>query len=460
MQNQYFHIKTYGCQMNDRDSEAVACLLEERGFVPTTNENNADIIILNTCSVRETAENKARGKAGILARQKRRNPKLILVLIGCMAQNKGEQLLAEIPHLDAVVGTDRLHRLPQVIENVKAGEKKQAELETGSEILGHLRGHSRSSAASAFVAVMRGCNQHCAYCIVPRVRGPEKSRPVNEIVDEIKELTNNNGCREVFLLGQNITAYGLAEIRREKNHQADISPFADLLQAVAEIPGIDRIRFTSPHPKHMNDKFIDAVIRLEKVCESFHVPLQSGSDRILRAMRRGYTADEYRERIHKLRQGMPESTFSTDIIVGFPDETAADFEATRKLMAEVNFDMAYIFKYSPRSHTKAALLPDNVPQSVKEERNQILLQELNFRTEKTNQAYVGQRLEVLLEGPSKRNPRRWSGRSRENKVCLVDADNQLQPGQMAKVDIESSTGSSLFGRIVSLNQPEFSRNSG
>ena len=446
MNNLCFHLKTYGCQMNERDSEAVAHLLEEHGFRQVESERAADIIVLNTCSVRETAENKAIGKAGILLRLKRENPDLILIIMGCMAQNRGAELLRKIPHLDAVVGTDQLHQLPQVVEQAVAGKRRQARLATGTEIMGRLQGR-REAGVSAFVSVMRGCDQYCSYCIVPKVRGREKSRPMQDIVAEVSRLAEQ-GCREVFLLGQNITAYGLAEARREDVFSPDISPFAELLQAVDQVPGIQRIRFTSPHPRHMNWKFMEAATGLAKVCESFHIPLQSGSDRILRAMRRGYDAADYLRCIERLRERLPNATFSTDVIVGFPGESEEDFAATRHLMEEVGFDMAYVFKYSPRSGTRAAQWPDDVPVEVKEQRNQILLDDLAARARRRNRRYVGAVLEVLLEGPSKRNRRRWSGRSRENKVCLVDSSDQLRPGQLVEVKITRSTGSSLFGEIV------------
>ncbi len=432
--------------MNERDSEALACLLEEHGYIATDREDQADIILLNTCSVRETAESKAIGKAGILIRLKRRNPQLILAVLGCMAQNLGEELLTRIPHLDAVVGTDRLHRLPQILRTLEAGGGPLVEIDADSEFADELSGH-RPSPVSAYVSVMRGCDQHCSYCIVPRVRGSEKSRPAREIVQEVAGLAAG-GCPEIILLGQNITAYGLAEARRQPGYSQKISPFADLLQELDAIDRVRRLRFTSPHPRYMNDHFIKTVLRLGKVCESFHIPLQSGSDSILRAMRRGYTADDYRTRIAGLRRGLPEATFSTDIIVGFPGETEADFQATRELMEEVGFDMAYVFKYSPRRGTRAAAWPDNVPGPVKEERNRILLDDMERRTRRRNRHYVGRTLEVLAEGASKRNPQRWSGRSRENKVCLFEPLPELRPGQLTQVCIERTTGSSLFGRIA------------
>lgn len=441
------YIKTFGCQMNNRDSEAIFCLLEDCGMSPAGSEEEADIIILNTCSVRETAENKAIGKAGTLVRLKRSNPDLILAIVGCMAQNHGAELFRKIPHLDIVAGTDQLDKLPAILEEAAAGKRGRVEIESTGTLGNELTGH-RNGGVSAFVSVMRGCNQYCSYCIVPYVRGREKSRPITEVVKEVEELVEN-GCREAFLLGQNITAYGLAEMssRNIDSGASNVSPFADLLEAVNEVPGLFRIRFTSPHPRYMNDRFVEAAARADKVCESFHIPLQSGSDRILERMRRGYWKEDYRVGINKLRKAIPNITFSTDIIVGFPGETEDDFNATREIMEEIGFDMAYIYKYSPRPGTKAAGWEDDVPSTVKEERNQVLLEDLNRRARQRNRDYIGRNVEILIEGPSKRNSRRWSGRTRENKVCHIDFQPGINPGTLAGVRVERVTDSSLFGKI-------------
>jgi len=431
--------------MNERDSEALACLLEERGYVASPAEEQADVLIFNTCSVRDQAERKAIGKVQIMKRLKRRRPEIVIGIIGCMAQNYRDELFAKIPHLDFVVGTDRLHELPRVIDEVLAQRHHVSATETGDEVLGRLYGHRRGG-MSAFVAVMRGCNQFCSYCIVPHVRGREKSRAVDEIVSEVEGLASS-GVREIVLLGQNITAYGLAEARRAGTYSPDLSPFADLLRAVNNVPGVARIRFTSPHPRDMNDAFIDAVTTLPRVCESFHVPVQSGANRILSLMKRGYTAEDYMGRIDDIRRGLPDATFSTDIIVGYPSETEEEFNATRRLMNDVGFDMAYIFKYSPREGTLAASMPDDVPQAVKEERNQLLLKDLAARAANSNKAYLRQSVEVLVEGPSKRNAARWSGRSRTNKTCIFNPVGGVSPGDLARVRITRTTPNSLFGKV-------------
>ncbi len=432
--------------MNERDSEALACLLEDCGYLASGAEEDADVIIFNTCSVRDQAERKVLGKVGILKRLKKQRPDVKLGIIGCMAQNYGQDLLDELPHLDFVVGTDRLHFLPEILEDVFAGGRQVADTATGQDILGGLSGH-REGQFSAYVSVMRGCNQFCTYCIVPYVRGREKSREIADIVSEVEGLARK-GVKEVCLLGQNVTAYGLAEARRREGYSTELSPFADLLRAVHQVPGLERIRFTSPHPRFMNRAFVEAVTELPKVCEQFHVPLQSGSDRILKAMHRGYTVDTYLDVVNQIKQRLPAVAFSTDVIVGFPGETEEDFERTRRVMDEVGFDMAYIFKYSPRGGTKAAELADDVPQEVKERRNQILLKDLEERVRQQNRAYLGQVVEVLVTGPSKRNAERWSGRSRTNKTCIFEPGPGMQPGQLVKLSIDRTTAHSLFGTLL------------
>ncbi len=445
-----FFLKTYGCQMNERDSEALACLLEQHGMTPATSEEDADVIILNTCSVRDQAERKAIGKAGLLKRLKAAKPELVIGIIGCMAQNRGEDLLAELPHLDFVAGTDRLAVVPDLIEQALSGRRRQADLArdagpTPAEANGHQPG-----SISAMISVMRGCDQFCSYCIVPHTRGREHSRPIPEIVAEATRLAAA-GTREILLLGQNITAYGLAEIRRQDQSRpsSDVSPFADLLEALNDVPGLARIRFTSPHVGFMNDRFVDAVCRLPKVCKAFHVPLQSGSDRILAMMRRSYTTAEYRDRIAAIRSRLPEVAFSTDVIVGFPTETDEDFRRTRELMAEIAFDMAYIFRYSPRTGTKAAeKFPDDVPEDVKHERNQLLLDDLEQAAAVRNRSFQGRVLEVLVEGVSKRNPDRWTGRSDLNKTCNFAPVAGLEPGALAPFRVLRTSANSLVGEIV------------
>jgi tRNA-2-methylthio-N6-dimethylallyladenosine synthase len=283
---------------------------------------------------------------------------------------------------------------------------------------------------------------------VPRVRGRECSRRPEDVIREVRQLVGQ-GTKEIFLLGQNVTAYGIVEARRAGVYSPEASPFAELLRAVNDVPGVERVRFTSPHAKFMNQAFLDAVCELPKVCKGFHIPLQSGADRILDLMQRGYTATEYLARIRSLRERLPEVGFSTDVIVGFPMETDAEFAATRQAMHEAGFDMAYIFKYSPRPGTHAAeTLPDDVPQAVKDERNQVLLADLAARAESANTRYQGRTVRVLVEGESKRNPARWTGRSDTSKVCIFPRPAGMQPGDLVEVIINRTTANSLFGRVA------------
>jgi tRNA-2-methylthio-N6-dimethylallyladenosine synthase len=428
--------------MNERDSEAIACELEAAGMAPASCEKEADVLLFNTCSVRDLAENKAIGKVGTLKKLKRQRPGVVLGLMGCMAQNKGKGLLDQLPHLDLVIGTENLHLVTEAVARALSGDGPVVLTDANDDVLTNLKTHAAGK-LSSYVAVMRGCNQFCSYCIVPHVRGREKSRPIQEIVDEARALTDQ-GVKEIFLLGQNITAYGVAELRNSGEYTGEESPFADLLYALNELEGVERIRFTSPHPRFMNQRFVDAFTNCSKVCESIHVPMQSGSDEILKQMRRGYTSTDYRQVIRAIREGCPEVAFSTDVIVGFPGETEADFEATRDLFTETGFDMAYIFKYSTRPGTKAAEWHDNVPQEIKEARNQILLEDLKASAESRNESMIGKSVDLLVEGPSKRNTERWSGRTRQNRVAVFSPCPNVQRGDIVNAKVTSVTASTLY----------------
>lgn len=444
-----FHIKTYGCQMNERDSEALACLLEQRGYTETSSEENADVLIFNTCSVRDQAERKAIGKVGFMKKYKQRRPGLVIGIIGCMAQNHGAELLRELPVLDFVAGTDQLHRVPDIIDDIRDGAAGRTVADELDRVIRPELDAHRQGAVCAQVAVMRGCDQFCSYCIVPHTRGREKSRPIPAIVDEVRRLVDG-GTREILLLGQNITAYGVAEARREGRYKPDsFSEFADLLRALNDIDGLARIRFTSPHVHFMNDPFVQAIAELPKVCKCFHIPLQSGSDRILKLMRRSYTRDEYLDRIDAIRSHIPDVNFTTDVIVGFPTESEDDFQQTRDLMNAVVFDMAYIFRYSPRQGTKSAAdLPDDVPEETKHLRNQLLLADLEGGAAARNARFRDTIQEVLVEGVSKRNPQRWTGRTTLNKVVNFLPQPDTKPGDLLPLRITRTTANSLFGEIV------------
>ena len=437
--------------MNERESEALACRLTELGYNETLDEDDADIIILNTCSVREQAERKAIGKAGILKRLFKKNPNLVTGIIGCMAQNRGRQLFEMIPHLNFVAGTEQLHQVPSLIERALNGEKHISELGQNEPLFHECPGH-RQGEVVAMTSVMRGCNQFCTYCIVPYTRGRERSRDISAIVDEVTMLAEH-GTKEILLLGQNITAYGLVEARANGTYTPEISPFADLLAAVDAIPGLERIRFTSPHVKYMNDKFIDAICSLPKVCKSFHIPLQSGSDRILKLMHRTYTSADFMARIDAIKSRLPEVAFSTDVIVGFPGETEEEFGMTRNLMHEVGFDMAYIFRYSPREGTKSAeTMPDDVSDAAKHERNQILLADLEAYAARRNGEFKGRVVPVLVEGVSKRNGAKWTGRTDLNKTCNFEPVPGIEAGDMVDLRITRCSANSLGGEIVDKRQ--------
>ena len=439
------YIKTYGCQMNERDSDAAAAMLAADGHSIVDSEENAELIILNTCSVRDQAERKAIGKLGILKRLKEIHPDLRFGIMGCMAQSRGTELLKTIPHLDFAVGTDKIHELPEIVAELARKRKIES---TGHDNLKDVDGidaHLHKNGFSEYITVMRGCNRFCSYCIVPYARGRERSRSPESILEEARRLADS-GIKEIMLLGQNVAAYGMESLPRTD----DVSPFADLLEKLAEIEGIRRIRFTSPHPAFFNKRLIEAIANTPKVCKSIHLPLQSGSNRILKAMNRPYTAEQYMEIVNSLKSHCSEIAFSTDIIVGFPTETDEDFEKTRAVMEEVGYDLAFIFKYSPRKGTKAAeLLADDVPQEIKEKRNQILLETLARSSANANDKFVGRTLEVFAEGVSKRNSSRWSGRTELNKLVVFEPEGTLHNGDILQVRIEHATSMTLFGRIVS-----------
>ncbi|MDG1702271.1 MAG: tRNA (N6-isopentenyl adenosine(37)-C2)-methylthiotransferase MiaB [Opitutae bacterium] len=444
------YIKTYGCQMNERDSQAVAALLRNKGYSIIEEESEADIILLNTCSVREQAEQKAIGKAGYITAKKRKKANLILGIMGCMAQNKGDSLVDTLPDLDLVIGTQKFHRVPDHLDNMIAsmnglGPRPETivdiEEEAGSQ--NTIKSHSDEvHKVSAFVSIMQGCNMKCSYCIVPKTRGAERARPMNEIVEEIKGLANK-GTREVTLLGQIVNQYAV----REFPFVDKKSPFVQLLEKVNAIDGIERIRFTSPHPVGFKDDLIECYQRLPKLCEYLHFPMQSGSNSILKAMRRPYSIEKFREIIEKLRAIRPDIYISTDIIVGFPGETDEDFEATRSAFESIGFDMAYIFKYSVRPGTTAEPEGDPISKEIKETRNQILLNILSRSSLARNQSLIGTTQEVLLEGKAKRGDNMYQGRTRGFRKVIVPASERLI-GELVDVNITDVSVNSLTGELV------------
>ena len=449
-------IKTYGCQMNERDSEAVAAQLVAKGYTLAPSEHTADIILLNTCSVRDQAEQKAiRKMENVAAEIRRHRPQTLLGFMGCMAQTRGRELIDKLPDVDLVLGTQKFHRASEHLDDLLAGRRDKVvdvEEEPGSQsaIREHLlAGQTNQQAVTAFVSIMQGCNQYCTFCIVPYTRGQERSRTIPDIVAECRELVDR-GVREITLLGQIVTSYGKRDIAPRQGRSA----FVQLIDAVHEIEGLDRIRFTSPHPKGYGEDLVEAYGRLPKLVESAHLPVQSGSNRILQAMHRGYTRERFVEIIRKLRQVQPAMGLSTDIIVGFPGETEEDFQETLSLVREVAFDQAYIFKYSPRRDTPAAALEPQVPQEEREDRNQRLLALMNEIGAERFRPFVQRTVQILVEGPSKKNAARLTGRTRCNKIVILDGAPRHR-GQLMDVRITRTGSFTLYGDPAILNlEPE------
>ena len=512
------YIKTYGCQMNERDSEAVAAQLVAKGYTLAPSEHVADVILLNTCSVRDMAEQKALHKMENLAADVRRSrPGVVLGFLGCMAQSRGGELIDRLPDVDLVIGTQKFHRAADHLEDIFAGRRDKivdvAE-EKGSEatIREHLAygsgaadgGHRPPLQVTAFVSIMQGCNQYCTFCIVPYTRGAERSRTIPDIVAECRELVAR-GVKEVTLLGQIVTNYGrrrpplptvpmnlpspglsatLSPSEGERDGvrgsgassgaqgahkvQGILSPsewgrlakpgegrssksaFVQLLEAVNGIEGLERIRFTSPHPKGYGDDLVEAYGRLDKLCESAHLPVQSGSDRVLKRMHRGYTRKRFLGIVEKLRRVKPEMGITTDIIVGFPGETETDFEETLSLAREVQFDNAFVFKYSPRKDTPAAAMPDPVPSEVIEERHGRLLDLVNEIGKRKYRCHVGERVQILVEGSSRKNPTRLEGRTRTNKIVVFEGSERHR-GELLDVRIIRAGSFTLYGHPALVN---------
>ncbi|MFT4688435.1 MAG: tRNA-2-methylthio-N6-dimethylallyladenosine synthase [Limisphaerales bacterium] len=441
--------------MNERDSEAVSAQLVAKGYSLAGSEDLADVVLLNTCSVRDMAEQKALNKMGALvgnARKRKTNQKL--GFMGCMAQSRGKELLDRLPDVDLVLGTQKFHRAGEYIDALLAGTQKQIvdiEEEQGSEatIREHIsEGQSERKAISAFVSIMQGCNQYCTFCIVPYTRGKERSRTIEDIVDECRELVSE-GVKEVTLLGQIVTSFGKREIGAKDGKSA----FVQLIEAVHEIDGLDRIRFTSPHPKGYGDDLIEAFGSLPKLVESAHLPVQSGSNRMLKLMHRGYTRERFVEIITKLRQVKPGMGIGTDIIVGFPGETEEDFEETLSLCREVKFLNAFIFKYSQRKDTPAVRMPDQLPEALIEDRHARLLAAVDEIRSDMFQRDVGTEMEILVEGPSKTNAERLQGRTRCNKIVIFDGAPR-HIGGLVTMRITQASANTLYGDPAIVNLDE------
>jgi tRNA-2-methylthio-N6-dimethylallyladenosine synthase len=447
------YIKTYGCQMNERDSEAVAAQLVAKGYTLALSEAVADVVLLNTCSVRDMAEQKAIGKMqNIAAHVRRHRPNVVLGFMGCMAQSRGQGLIDQLPDVDLVVGTQKFHRTADYLDEIFSGRRDKI-VETGAEagsesaIKEHIQNGPQANPrrVTAFVSIMQGCNQYCTFCIVPFTRGEERSRTIADIAAECRELVRG-GVKEITLLGQIVTSYGKRDIPLRDGRSA----FVQLLEAVHEIGGLERIRFTSPHPKGYGNDLVEAYGRLPKLCQSAHLPVQSGSDRILKAMHRGYTCARYLDLVRQLRGVQPAIGLTTDIIVGFPGETVEDFAATLSLVREAQFDNAFLFKYSPRRDTPAAALPDQLPDEIKEHRHARVLEEINAIGRRRYAQQVGRTVEILVEGPSRNNPARLMGRTRCNKIVLFDGSAR-HLGQLMDLKITRAGSFTLYGDPAIVN---------
>jgi tRNA-2-methylthio-N6-dimethylallyladenosine synthase len=455
-----FFIKTYGCQMNERDSEQVAHSLVARGYERAGNEADADVVLLNTCSVRDMADQKALGKMGMLGRIAKERPHVVFGFLGCMAQARGASLLRNLPHVDLVVGTQKFHRVADYVDHALEKKRNRRMDDPRFSIIdiGEEPGSQEtireqqvaSKQATAFVSIMQGCNMHCTFCIVPQTRGAERSRSISEIVREVRGLIAR-GVKEVTLLGQIVNLYGRHEfpsVTSVSEPGYKKSPFVQLLEAVHEIDGLERLRFTSPHPIGFRDDLIDAFSRLSKLTEHVHLPLQSGSNKILKAMRRAYTAEKYVDLIDRIRQARGGIAITTDIIVGFPGETESDYQQTRNLVEKIQFDNAFVFRYSPRRDTPAAEMPEQINEPVKEQRNHDLLNVVNESARRAGERLLGRDVQVLCEGPSKTNSARLMGRTRTNKIVVFEGDDDLM-GELVDVRIQHANGFSLYGVPVS-----------
>ena len=443
--------------MNERDSEQVAHSLIERGYERAKNELDADVVLLNTCSVRDMADQKALGKMGMLGQMANERPHMVFGFLGCMAQARGESLLKNLPHVDLVVGTQKFHRVADYVEEAVQQKRTRAmddprfsivdiEEEAGSQSTIRTQPLAPRQ-ATAFVSIMQGCNMHCTFCIVPQTRGGERSRTIEEIVNEVGGLVSQ-GVKEVTLLGQIVNLYGRHEFPKIDNK----SPFVQLLEAVHEVDGLERLRFTSPHPIGFRDDLIAAYRSLPKLADHLHLPVQSGSNKILKAMHRTYTAEKYVDLAERVREARNGIAITTDIIVGFPGETEDDFQQTCALVEQIQFDNAFVFRYSPRRDTPAAEMTDQIDESVKEQRNHDLLEVVNESARRINERLVGGTLEVLCEGPSKTNSSRLMGRSRTNKIVIFEGSNDLI-GNLVDVRIKRATGFSLYGTLTHVEAP-------
>ena len=427
-----YHVTTFGCQMNEHDSERMKGMLDSLGYEECETRDQADLILFNTCSIRESADNRLIAHLGEAKRLKTEQPERVVGVGGCWAQSVKDEVFERFPFVDVAFGPGQIHKLAEFLTSDSITAQGFFEFE---DVSGHLP-MKREREFQAWVQISQGCNCVCAYCIVPSTRGREVSRAPDEIVDEISALASE-GVREVTLLGQNVNSYG-RDLPKERRAR-----FSELLALVDSVDGIERIRYTSPHPKDMREDVIRAHAELPALCEHIHLPLQSGSSGVLKAMKRTYNRERYLDRVALIREHLPDAALTTDIIVGFPSETDADFEETLEVVEEVGYDGAFTFVFSPRRGTAAAELPEHVPHAVKRERMQRLVEVVQRRAHERAERFLGRSMEVLVEGPSRTDPARLRGRIRHNKT--VNFDGTAAPGELVDVEITGATSTTLAG---------------
>ena len=433
-----YYIYTYGCQMNESDSERLAHQLESVGYVSTKEVNEADLIILNTCCVRETAENKIYGRIGELKHLKEKNKNLIIAITGCMAQKNQADMFKRAPHIDIVLGTHNFQHINEMVKEVQRTKKRQVNVEMDNTVLPELAAKPNGT-FFAWVPIMNGCNKFCTYCIVPHVRGREISRPVEAIVKDVHEL-GEKGFKEITLLGQNVNSYGL--------DFKDGTDFGTLVDALDGIPGIERIRYMTSHPQDMTKGMVDALGRSSNIVTQLHLPVQSGSDNILKRMNRHYSVEQYKDLLQYCREKIDGVTITTDIIVGFPGETEEDFQQTLQLLKDVRYDMAFTFIYSKRSGTPAAEFEEQVPEEVKRVRLQALMDVQNEISLELNQAMEGKVYDIIVEGPSRTDENMWFGRTSGNKMVLFPKQDSLHIGDTVDVRIDKGQTWVLYGTVL------------
>ena len=435
MSNPHYFIETFGCQMNVADSELVAGMLQQCGYSETRDMTQADIIFMNTCAIREKAEETVHHRLDSIQHLKKRKPEMIFGVLGCMAQNLKNDLLESKPYVDVILGPDSYRRIPEIINNRKKQNGYEVDTRLSKyEVYDNLV-PSRHDGVNAYISISRGCDKFCTFCIVPFTRGRERSRSNESIIREVKDAVTN-GFGEITLLGQNVNSYRTEE-----------GKFPHLLEAVALVPGVKRIRYMSPHPQDMDDHLLQVMTEHENICNYVHLPLQAGSDRILHRMNRTYTKAEFLTLVDSIRKFMPNCSISTDIIVGFPGETTSEYEETLEVMNKVVFDRAFMFKYSSRPGTKAAEYTDQIDENIKQERLAQLIDLQQSHTLIANQHHIGKVLKVMVEKESKKSPQEWSGRTEGNMGVIFDKNDE-QIKDIVNVLIQDAQGVSMFGNRV------------